>query len=289
MVAGPRCGHLRRGDREGITAARIGIVVGEVVDHLFHAYCISGRTLTLGEEAAHVGIRRGVDVDGEGRERAGGGTLEAVVPEVVIVLGVERLLPVEVPGARHVHRGARLRSADASRHLPCSLVAGRDVLLLLIEAPGHQANVDGRGLAGAHDHVRDHRGLPAGLGGANGDGTDGNTGEGIVAKGIAGGGQAGAVDGNGDACDQGTIDVANGALDAAGGDGSVGQGNGGDKGAGERQRSRFAQQALEKGERHCMGSVVMDRWGCREPGLVHTTVVSRQSAVISKSTAVSVY
>ena len=102
MVAGPGRGHLRGGDREGIAAARIGIVVGEVVDELLHAHGIGGRTLPLGEEAAHVGVGRGVHVDREGGERARRGALEAVVLEVVVVLGVERLLlAVEHRRCRH--------------------------------------------------------------------------------------------------------------------------------------------------------------------------------------------
>ena len=55
----------RHGER--VAARGAAVVVAEVVDEFFDANGVGRRGGAIGEEAAHVAVRRGVDIDGEGR------------------------------------------------------------------------------------------------------------------------------------------------------------------------------------------------------------------------------
>ena len=60
---------MRGRDRERLAVARLGVIVREVVDQFLDADRILRRRLTVVQEAADVGVRGGVDVGGEGRQR----------------------------------------------------------------------------------------------------------------------------------------------------------------------------------------------------------------------------
>jgi len=77
-------------DGEGHRARRWLVIVGEVVDQLFHTHGVLGRELPVVQEAAHDRVRRGVDVDGEGRSRILRDEDERVVADVVVGFGIER-------------------------------------------------------------------------------------------------------------------------------------------------------------------------------------------------------
>ena len=80
-------GHLGS-QREGVLAARLGIVVLEIVDELFDANGVLRRTLSHLKKASHVAVGRGVDVDRECREWVQSSVLERLVVDGVVVLGV---------------------------------------------------------------------------------------------------------------------------------------------------------------------------------------------------------
>ena len=70
-----------------VGAARLRVVVAEVIDQLLAAHRVGRRALAILDEAAHVAVGRGVDVDREGRDRllldlgdAVGITFNAVLP-----------------------------------------------------------------------------------------------------------------------------------------------------------------------------------------------------------------
>ena len=58
---------LRR-HRERLARGWIGIVIGEIVDHLLDAHRVARRPLVLGQEAADIAVGRAIDVDRERRE-----------------------------------------------------------------------------------------------------------------------------------------------------------------------------------------------------------------------------
>ena len=86
------CGHFeRRGERVLVRWFGRSIVVGEIVDQFLNAHGIARRPLVVDQEAPHVGVAGGVDVDGEGGKRILCRAKEVVVGNVVIGLGVKQL------------------------------------------------------------------------------------------------------------------------------------------------------------------------------------------------------
>ena len=98
-----RLPHLG-GDREGVLSRHFVPLVGEVVDHLLDADRVDRRPLSILDEAAHVGVRGPVDVDGEGRQRRLAHELETVLADGGVRLGVGvgggRYVPVVRGGLR---------------------------------------------------------------------------------------------------------------------------------------------------------------------------------------------
>ena len=80
------------GDREWRAVGWLRIVESEVVDQLLGAHRIDGRKPARIQQAADVGVRRRVCIDGEGRQRLLGHALKGVLAVGRIALGV---------GARH--------------------------------------------------------------------------------------------------------------------------------------------------------------------------------------------
>ena len=122
-----RFGDGRR-DRERRAVARLRIVVGEVVDQLLDADRILRRQLALVQEAPDVGVRRGVDVDRERRQRLVGRAGPLVVVDPVVGLGVEWLARHSIRPGKAIHTGVtaglpllcvdhRSRAADRNRLL----------------------------------------------------------------------------------------------------------------------------------------------------------------------------
>ncbi len=90
--------HFRSHAERHVAARRRRVAVVEIVDHLLDTHRVLRRQLAGVEEAAHVGVRAGVDVDGERRDRLIGDEVHRVVVEVLIALGVGRLL-IDGPAA----------------------------------------------------------------------------------------------------------------------------------------------------------------------------------------------
>src|SRR5205807_4229383 len=80
------------GQRDGVLAPRLGVVVGEVVDQLLGADGILGGQAAVGEVAADVGVGGGVDADGQGGQGGSCRQVERVVhaPAVLLRLRVFR-------------------------------------------------------------------------------------------------------------------------------------------------------------------------------------------------------
>jgi hypothetical protein len=95
-----RGGKLGRDAQRHVSRRRSGVTVREVVDELLDAHGVLGRQRALIEEAAHVGVRRAIDVDGEGGERCDADGTERILVDALVRLGVPRLA----------------RAADATRH-----------------------------------------------------------------------------------------------------------------------------------------------------------------------------
>jgi hypothetical protein len=88
MLRAPRARPELGRDRERHGALRFRIVVAEVVHELLHAHRVFRRELALDQEAPHVRVGRGVDVDREGRERVLGRGQEGIVLDASVGLGV---------------------------------------------------------------------------------------------------------------------------------------------------------------------------------------------------------
>jgi hypothetical protein len=78
--------------RKRFVAARAGVRVREIVDQLLDAYGVFGRLGARSDQAAHVAVAGGVDVDGQGRERLVLDGVEARLVDGVVALAVEFLL-----------------------------------------------------------------------------------------------------------------------------------------------------------------------------------------------------
>ncbi|HTJ20495.1 MAG TPA: hypothetical protein VL494_27225 [Steroidobacteraceae bacterium] len=111
--------HFRGYAERHVAARRRHIAVVEVVDHLFHAHGVLRRQLAGVEEATHVGVRAGVDVDRERRDRLVGDEMDRVVVEVLVTLGVlDLLIRRRYSGkvAGHFGRSCRDRDRRSGHH-----------------------------------------------------------------------------------------------------------------------------------------------------------------------------
>ena len=96
-------------------ARGIGQVVVEVVDQLLDPYRVDGRTPSVIDETAHVGVRRPVHVDGERRQRIGLDAEESVLHDVGVGLGVE-VGVVAAREGRTVHQPDPRGICESQRH-----------------------------------------------------------------------------------------------------------------------------------------------------------------------------
>ena len=87
-----------------VQAVGCRVVVREVVDELLHANRVRGRQYTLVEPRPHEGVGRGVDVDGEGRDRLFGDDLDRVRVErleaVAALIAVDLCWSLRIRGER---------------------------------------------------------------------------------------------------------------------------------------------------------------------------------------------
>jgi hypothetical protein len=162
-------------ERRGAGRQRIG--VAEIVEQLLGADGVGRRTRALAHEAAEVGVRRGVDVDRERRQRRGGDGEERVVAQAGVGLGAERLVDRRgdegaadhggadervVDRGRARERDARGRTLAASRGAEhrAERAAGRDVLGVVggdRDAGVRAARIDHRRARDDLDHLRRRR------------------------------------------------------------------------------------------------------------------------------------
>ena len=86
-------GALRQGhgDAEGAVAFRPGIVIMEVIEHLFDAHRVLRDPLAGKDHGAQLGVGSGVHIRCEGGKRRRGNALEAVFPDKGVLVGVPAL------------------------------------------------------------------------------------------------------------------------------------------------------------------------------------------------------
>jgi hypothetical protein len=90
MLRIPRTGGELGRDRERIAAGWLGVAEPEVVDQFLSTHGACRRQLTVAQEPAHIGVRRGVNVDRERRKWIGIHSPESVFFDVVVGFCVER-------------------------------------------------------------------------------------------------------------------------------------------------------------------------------------------------------
>ncbi len=90
-----------------VRRGRTLIAVVEIVEQLLHTHRVARRQRAVSEEAAHIGVGGGIDVDGEGRDRLLADALHRIGRRVRVFLGVEIWL---------LHRHGRGGSGKSVRH-----------------------------------------------------------------------------------------------------------------------------------------------------------------------------
>ena len=95
----PRTGSQLQKYAEGVAVLGLGIIVLEIIEHFLDAHRVGGRRFARQEHGTQLSVGRGVHVGGEGGKGRNGHALEAVLPDIGVLVSIP-IVAVSQPSAR---------------------------------------------------------------------------------------------------------------------------------------------------------------------------------------------